>query len=283
MHRRMVIAGGVALLASAGRALPPRLRDRIAALEGEIGGRIGLAIFDTGDRGRFGWRGDERFPMCSTFKFLLAAHILARVDRGLERLDRVLAVTQADLLSYAPFTKTRAGGSATIAELCHAAITISDNTAANLLLAASGGPAGLTAFLRGIGDRTSRLDRTEPTLNEAAPGDPRDTTTPWAMIGCMERLLLGKLLSPASRTRLTDWMLACETGGAKFRAGLPREWRIADKTGSGEHGSDNDIALLWPPARPPLLVASYLTGSDRPTTETSAIHARIGTLLARSI
>ncbi len=280
MQRRMFLGGAVALAATGARALSPGLKGEIAALEKQTGGRIGLAVLDTRSDSLFWWRGDDRFPMCSTFKLLLVAHILQQIDRGGDRLEHLLPIGSADILDHAPFAKTRVGGSATIAELARAAITLSDNTAANLLLGASGGPAGLTAFIRSLGDQRTRLDRTEPTLNEAKPGDPRDTTTPIAMLALMNKLLIGGALSEAHRALLLGWMAASETGATKLRAGLPVGWRAADKTGAGGHGSDNDVALLWPPNAKPLLVASYLTGSSRSHEELAAVHARIGKLIS---
>ncbi len=289
MRRRTVLAGIGATLVAPAAARPlafggTRFRAEVAALEQDARGRLGLVILDTASNARFAWRGDERFPMCSTFKALLAGAVLARVDAGRERLDRALPVAKADLLAYAPFARTRAGGTATIAELCAAAVGLSDNTAANLLLATIGGPAGLTRFLRSHGDVLTRLDRTEPTLNTALPGDPRDTTTPLAMAKTLRRLTLGPLLTPNSRQQLIAWMTAATTGGKRLRAGLPDGWRVADKTGTGANGSNNVVALLWPPGRArPLVVASYLTGSALPDGGQDAIHARLATGIARNI
>lgn len=280
MRRRGFLIGGGALIAARGLGRDvPSLRGRIAALEAETGGRIGLAILDTGNGARFAYRGGERFPLCSTFKLPLAAAVLRRVDLGLERLDRGVAVTAADILGNSPFSATRVGGEATVAELCEAAMTRSDNAAANLLLSTIGGPPALTRFVRSLGDSMTRLDRIEPDLNEATPGDPRDTTTPSAMVELVRRLSLVRPKTPSS-TLLADWMLASQTGVHRMRAGLPPDWRIGDKTGAGAHGSDNEVAILWPPGAPPLLVASYLTGSDRPLAETNAVHARLGRLIS---
>jgi beta-lactamase class A len=149
----------------------------------------------------------------------------------------------------------------TLAQLCEAAITLSDNTAANLILASLGGPHGVTSFARSLGDALTRLDRTEPTLNEAAPGDPRDTTTPLSMLKDVEALVLGDALSAASRDRLTTWLLGNRTGDARLRAGVPGGWRCGDKTGTGNHGTANDVGVLWPPHGAPVIVSAYLTES----------------------
>jgi len=222
--------------------------------------------------------------MCSTFKFLAAALVLQRVDQKKEQLDRAISFSAKDLVSYSPTTEKHvAEGHMTVAELCIAALTLSDNTAANLLLASFGGPPAVTGFVRTLGDNVTRLDRNETTLNEGTPGDPRDTTTPNAMLGNLQRILFGKVLSPASRKQLTDWMLANTTGKPKFVAGLPAGWKVADKTGSGEHGTNNDIGVLYPPTGKPILVTSYLTEISISTDERNAIHAEVARAVAASL
>jgi beta-lactamase class A len=229
-------------------------------IEGWVAGRLGVAVLDTATGEIAGHRLDERFPMCSTFKALAAALVLGRVDAGQERLDRRIVVAPADVLEWAPVTGKRVGGAGmTVAELCEAAITVSDNTAANLLLASAGGPAAVTALARRLGDDVTRLDRTEPALNEATPGDPRDTSTPRAMARTLRRVMLGDALSDAGRTRLVQWMAANTTGDRRLRAGVPSGWRVADKTGTGRLGTTNDIGVLWPPGRAPLVIVAYLT------------------------
>lgn len=232
--------------------------DALAELEAQGGGRLGVAALDTGGGRTLLHRADERFAMCSTFKLALAGAIYARIDRDeLSRGDRV-AVLQTDLVPYAPVTERHVGGRMTIEALCTAAVRVSDNVAANLLLAQIGGPTGWTAFVRGAGDEISRLDRTETELNTNLPNDPRDTTTPAAMCDTMRALLLGDVLSPRSRARLVRHALGCETGDKRLRAGFPRDWRVGDKTGTSDNGAANDIGIAWPPGRPPILVAAYL-------------------------
>ena len=212
---------------SAGAAvgLPESLRDEFARIEKDSGGRLGVATFDTLYGGQIGHRADERFPMCSTFKLLAAGAILSRVDAGTENLDRRIRFKSRDIVVNSAITNDRTGGSGmSLAELCEAAMTWSDNTAGNLLLDSLGGPAGLTAYARLLGDMTTRLDRTEPDLNEAIPGDPRDTTAPAAMLSNLRTLVLGKALSTTSRDRLTAWLVGNKTGDARMRAGLPRDW-----------------------------------------------------------
>jgi beta-lactamase class A len=231
----------------------------LAQLERSNGGRLGVAVLDTATGERAAYRADERFPMCSTFKFLLVAALLKRVDGRTETLDRDIAIPPEPLLYNSPLTAPHAGGTMPIADLCRAAITRSDNTAANLLLEAIGGPAGVTGFARSINDSVTRLDRTELSLNESLAGDPRDTTSPAATAGDLKSVLLRDVLSPASRNQLTSWMEDHLTGLDRLRANLPAGWRAADKTGAnGEHTSI-DIAVLWPAGKPPVIVTAYIT------------------------
>jgi beta-lactamase class A len=250
-------------------------------LEQRIGGRIGVFAVDAGTGASLEHRADERFAMCSTFKWALAAAVLARVDRAALRLDEAVAYGEADLLAHAPLTAARVTeGRMTIEELARAAVVVSDNTAANLLLARIGGPPGLTRFFRDVGDDVTRLDRNEPTLNTNAPGDPRDTTTPRAMALALRTVLTGDVLSPASRDRLAGWLVECRTGLSRLRAGLPASWRVGDKTGTGANGACNDVAIAWPPAAGPWVMAAYMSEGSAPAAEQNAAHAEIGSLVA---
>lgn len=256
-----------------------RLPDTFARLEKSNGGRLGVAVLDTATGVRSGYREDERFPMCSTFKVLLCAAVLQRVDRHEETLADLLHVPPKPLLFNSPLTEPHAGGTMTVADLCHAALTQSDNTAANLLLENIGGPAGLTAFARSISDTVTRLDRVETKLNESLAGDPRDTTSPAAMANDLNSVLLGEVLSTGSRRQLTGWMELNLTGLQRLRAKLPDGWRAADKTGSnGEHTS-NDIAVLWPPQKRPVIVTAYITQCFGPESKRAAMLAEIGWLV----
>jgi beta-lactamase class A len=260
------------------------LPGEFSRIERESGGRLGVAVLDTGSGAGSQHRADERFPICSTFKLLAAAAILARVDAGRENLDRVVAYGPKDILSYAPVTSAHVSeGGMSIADLCEAAITVSDNTAANLLLAALGGPAGITAYARSIGDDLTRLDRFEPDLNEALPDDPRDTTSPAAMLADIKRLVLGDALSAASRKRLTGWLLGNKTGGTRLRARLDKNWRVGDKTGSGERGTANDVGVIWPPDRDPVIASVYLTGSSGDGDQRSAAIAAVGEAVGKAL
>jgi beta-lactamase class A len=254
---------------------------RIEAIETRIGGRIGVAALDTGNDKHLDYRAEERFPMCSTFKFLAAAAVLKRVDEKKERLERFVPYNAKDILEYAPVTKEHLKeGGMTLGALCEAAIEQSDNTAGNLLLNAIGGPAGLTNFVRALGDRVTRLDRIEPELNSAIPGDERDTTTPAAISSDMQRLLLGDALSEASRRKLDDWLQRNETGGSMIRAGVPKTWSVGDKTGRGSNGATNDIAIMRPPRGAPILLAIYSVGSTATANDRAAAIAEVAKVVA---
>lgn len=236
--------------------LPSSAEALLARLESESGGRLGLFALDTADDRHIHWRGDERFPFCSTFKMMLAAAVLAR---GPALLAQHIRYQASDLVSYSPITSKHAGKGMTVAALCAATIQYSDNGAANLLIQRLGGTAAVTAFARSIGDHQFRLDRMETQLNSAIPGDLRDTTTPAAMAGSLQQLVLGAALPPAARKHLKDWLLGNTTGDTRIRAGVPSGWQVADKTGTGEYGSTNDIAIIWPPGRAPIVLAVYFT------------------------
>jgi beta-lactamase class A len=252
-------------------------------LEETNGGRIGVAVLDTATGERADYRADERFPMCSTFKFLLVSAVLQRVDGHQEALARAVTIPTKPLLFNSPLTELRAGGTMTVRALCQATLTRSDNTAANLLLETIGGPSGITRFARFLGDTVTRLDRTETSLNEALAGDPRDTTSPAAMVGDLKSVLLGDVLMPPSRKQLTRWMELNLTGLDRLRANLPAGWRAADKTGAnGEHTS-NDIAALWPTGKRPIIIAAYITQCTGPESKRAAMLAKIGKLVRESL
>ena len=279
MDRQTFLAASIAALAA-----PPAGDLRLGALERRAGGRLGVFALDTGDGRTVEYRAHERFPMCSTFKLLLVAAVLRRVDERNEDLVRRVAIADADILAYAPVTKAHlAHGSMTIAELCAAAIEWSDNTAANLLLHSLLGPAGVTKFARSIGDPLTRLDRDEPSLNTAIPGDPRDTTSPAAMAADARALVLGNALQPASRARLRAWLIGCRTGAARLRAGVPKTWQAGDKTGTGDNATANDVAIFWPPQRAPIVVAAYFTGSKAGPDARDAVLANVARIVREAL
>lgn len=256
---------------------------RITVIEQRVGGRLGVAALDTGTQRRLEHRAEERFPMCSTFKLPLAAAVLHRADEGKEQLDRIVSYGESDLLEYAPVTRehVREGGM-TVEALCAAAVEYSDNTAANLLLATIGGPAGLTSYFRSLEDKVSQLDRKEPELNEAAAGDPQDTTSPAAMLADMRTLCVGNALTIGERAKLEDWLAHNTTGMRLIRAGVPSEWLVGDKTGRGGDNTINDIAIVRPPGRAPIFLCVYFTGSKASVTDREAAIAEAARVVVES-
>jgi len=256
----------------------------LAGIESRVGGRLGVFALDTGTGKELAHREDERFAMCSTFKWVLAAAILARVDRGELTLEGRVPYGSSDLLDYAPVARAQvADGYMTVGALARASVVVGDNTAANLLLGIIDGPSGLTQFIRSMGDTVTRLDRIEPALNGNEPGDLRDTTSPRAMVGLMRKILCGDALSPASRERLLGWLRASETGRQQLRAGLPGDWTVGDKTGRGMRGAFNDVAIAVPPGGRPILIASYLSEGRSGPGEQEAAHADVGRFVSRTL
>lgn len=254
------------------------------SIEQRLGGRVGAYILDTGTGQTWTHRAEERFPLNSTVKAFACAAVLARVDRGQEDLSRTVTFTKSDVVFHSPVVEKVAGGPGmSVADVCAAAMVQSDNAAANAALKRIGGPAGFTAFMRSIGDDKTRLDRWEPEMNEARPGDPRDTTTPATAAASLQRLVLGDVLASPSRQRLTDWLLGNAVSGPLLRAGLPAGWRVADRTGAGGHGSRSIIAVIWPPERPPVIAAVYLTGAKGDLGTRNRAIAEVGTALAATL
>ncbi|WP_312271513.1 MULTISPECIES: LUT family class A beta-lactamase [Pseudomonas] len=232
-------------------------QDRLAKLEQQLNGRLGVCAIDTANGAQLGYRANERFAMNSTFKVMLASAFLARSQDEPGLLEERLTYTRADLVTYSPVTEKHVSTGMTVAELCAAGIQYSDNTAANVLMKKLGGPEAVTAFARSIGDTHFRLDRWETELNSAIPGDPRDTSTPQAMAMSLQRLALGDMLAADKQHQLQAWLKGNTTGGKRIRAGVPAGWQVGDKTGTGDYGSANDVAILWPPRRAPVVLALY--------------------------
>lgn len=285
IDRRTFVAASLALAVGCGGrgGESADVRPGLELLRAELGqrARLGVAAVDTGSGSTLRFDADSRYAMCSTFKLPLAAAILSAVDRGSLSLSDEIPFARSDLLSHAPVVRANLRrGRLSLGRLCAAVVEVSDNSAANLLLRRIGGPAGLTRFIRRCGDRVTRLDRYEEALNSNLPRDPRDTTTPAAMLGLMQALLLGNVLAPSSRARLADWMLGATTGLKRLRAGLPPGWGAGDKTGNGANGAANDIAIAWPPDRPPILIASYISGAEVGDEARHAAHATVGRIVA---
>ncbi|MDP9878412.1 beta-lactamase class A [Variovorax boronicumulans] len=267
-RRTLLLAAAVTPLAGACSAWPKKgaqsdAETQLAELERTCGGRLGVSGFHTGSGARLQHRAHERFPLCSTFKLVLAAAVLERSTTDASLLGRRVSVGKGDLVSHSPVAEKHLATGMTVNEMCAATMQYSDNAAANLLLKVLGGPAAVTAFARRIGDTTFRLDRTEPELNTAIPGDPRDTTTPAAMSDTVQRLALGDALGAPQREQMREWLLGNTTSTERFLAGVPKGWRVGDKTGAGSYGSTNDVGVLWPPSGAPLVLSVYLTFPDK--------------------
>ena len=299
IDRRLFIAGAacLALPAPLAGAQGSDARDALAALRGRLGagGRLGVAA--TNGRRTVTLDGDERFAMCSTFKMPLAAAILEGVQEGQWALEDEIAFGESDLLEYAPYVRRHLPqGRLSIDQLCAAAVAVSDNSAANLLLARLGGPEALTAAFRRWGDRVTRLDRIEPELNANLPGDERDTTTPSAMLALLRILVFGERaptvqagapetapLFHVHRIKLANGMAAATTGRERLRAGFPAGWQAGDKTGTGANGASNDVAFALPPGENPVLVASYISGGDASAEVRNGVHAEVARIVAAEL
>lgn len=251
------------LFAAAQQVKPISIQEKLAKIETEAKGRIGLSATNTANNTRIQYRANERFPLCSTFKLMLVSAVLKQSMIKGDLLRQHIVFTEEKLISWSPITEKRVADGMSVSELCAAALQYSDNTAANLLIRLLDGPEAVTRFARSIGDDAFRLDRWEPELNSAVPGDLRDTTTPAAMEKSLQRLALGDILTPELREQLQIWLKGNTTGKASIRAGVPKGWIVGDKTGSGSYGSTNDIAVLWPPERAPVIVAIYFTQNEK--------------------
>lgn len=262
-----------AMGASPGQAADHGIIQAAQRIETRLDFRVGLFVIDTGSGGILGYRQDERFAMASTFKTLACAAALASGEAVLNHMTRI---EKADLRPHSPVTETRVGESLSTRDLCAITLRTSDNAAANAILTSIGGPPALTRFLRSSGDDTTRLDRYEPELNSATPGDPRDTTTPQAMAETLQRLLLGGALAPGARAQLEDWMATNAVADRLLRAELPNGWSIADRSGAAGNGTRGVIALVRRPTGAPLVVAIYMDGRSHPLETRDAAIAEIG-------
>nr|WP_203605374.1 class A beta-lactamase [Streptomyces sp. SID8014] len=280
---------GTAHASSAGRghgAASDAVR-RLAGLERASGARLGVYAYDSGSGRTVAYRADELFPMCSVFKTLSSAAVLRDLDRDGEFLSRRIFYTAKDVerAGGAPETgkEENLANGMTVEELCEVSITASDNCAANLVLRELGGPTAVTRFARSLGDRVTRLDRWEPELNSAEPGRVTDTTSPRAITGTYGRLVLGDALNPRDRRLLTGWLLANTTSGGRFRAGLPKEWTLGDKTGAGRHGTNNDAGVTWPPGRSPIVLTVLTTQPEEDAVRDDGLVADAARVLAETL
>jgi beta-lactamase class A/beta-lactamase class A CARB-5 len=261
------VAGGVA-------NADDRLAATAQAMEVQLGAEIGLAVYRSGDGTWSLYKANQRFPMASTFKVLACAALLASdvPDAATLRVEA--------LQDHSPVTKGLINQAVSPYQMCEATMRTSDNTAANLVLEAIGGPQAVTQFVRGLGDTVTLLDRQEPELNQGIPGDPRDTTTPRAMAETLHRLVLGDGLAAPDQGVLAEWLKANDVGGPLLRAGIPQDWTIGDRTGAGGHGTRGVVAVMWPPGRSPIVAAIYMTGTEASMDKRNAAIAALGRVIA---
>jgi len=283
MTRRTMALGAPALLCWPAFARTADA-DPIAAYERATGGRIGVHAVNVRTGKTLAWRADERFIMCSSYKASLAAFVLARVDRGEERLDALVPYTARDTADlWGPVAKENLSkGAMTVEAMCKAAVEISDGVCANMLMARSGGPPALTAFLRSIGDTVTRVDHYEPALDRVPSGGPADSTTPAAMAATLQKVVLGDVLSDRSKTLLTRWLIGNQTN-PRLRGGLPKNWRIGNKTGHSGRDMAGDIAVAWPTPDTPIVIAVYTRGGKPTERQFDRAFAGIGRLVASTL
>nr|WP_245846684.1 class A beta-lactamase [Halomonas humidisoli] len=249
-------------------------------IERQLDARVGFAAYDLETEQRWEYNADQLFAMSSTFKTLACASLLQRVDEGSEQLERRVKVSASDIVTYSPVTEAYADNrEISLFELCEATMATSDNTAANLILQAIGGPQAVTEFVRELGDSVTRLDRWETELNEAVPSDERDTTTPNAMVSNLEKLVVGNALSPQSKNQLREWLVNNEVADGLFRSQMPDEWVIGDRTGAGGFGSRSITAVIWPPERKPIIVAFYITETTASFEDRNTAIAELGDVI----
>ncbi|MER1961503.1 class A beta-lactamase [Proteus vulgaris] len=235
------------------------IEEQLSTLEKNSQGRLGVALINTKDNSQITYRGDERFAMASTSKVMAVAAVLKESEKQAGLLDKHMTIKKTDLVTYSPITEKHLATGMTLAQLSAATLQYSDNTAMNKILDYLGGPSKVTQFARSINDVTYRLDRKETELNTAIHGDPRDTTSPLAMATSLQLLTLGDALGQYQRQQLITWLKGNTTGDQSIKAGLPNNWVVGDKTGSGDYGTTNDIAIIWPENQAPLILVVYFT------------------------
>ena len=248
----------------------------VSRVEKALNAHVGVSVYDTATKETWRYNGDKRVPLTSTFKTLACAKLLSDVDKGNSTLNQLVMVEKASLVTWSPVLEKQVGQSITLGQACAATMRMSDNAAANMILNHTGGPQALTLFLRDLGDKTSRLDRFETTLNEARPGDPRDTTTPNAITSTLNTLLFGKALSSGAQAQLIQWMKDNQVADNLLRSVLPPRWQIADRSGAGGYGSRGITAIVWPENRAPIIVSIYITQTDATIEQRNKAVAEIG-------
>ncbi|MCT8261987.1 class A beta-lactamase [Proteus terrae] len=259
------------------------VEEQLNTLEKYSQGRLGVALINTEDNSQIIYRGEERFAMASTSKVMAVAAVLKASEKQAGLLDKNITIKKSDLVAYSPITEKHLTTGMTLAELSAATLQYSDNTAMNKILDYLGGPAKVTQFARSINDVTYRLDRKEPELNTAIHGDPRDTTSPIAMAKSLQALTLGDALGQSQRQQLVTWLKGNTTGDHSIKAGLPKHWVVGDKTGSGDYGTTNDIAVIWPENHAPLILVIYFTQQEQDAKYRKDIIAKAAEIVTKEI
>lgn len=259
------------------------IEEQLNTLEKYSQGRLGVALINTEDNSQITYRGEERFAMASTSKVMAVAAVLKASEKQAGLLDKNITIKKSNLVAYSPITEKHLTTGMTLAELSAATLQYSDNTAMNKILDYLGGPAKVTQFARSINDVTYRLDRKEPELNTAIHGDPRDTTSPIAMAKSLQALTLGDALGQSQRQQLVTWLKGNTTGDNSIKAGLPKHWVVGDKTGSGDYGTTNDIAVIWPENHAPLILVIYFTQQEQDAKYRKDIIAKAAEIVTKEI
>ncbi|HHX8332807.1 CARB family carbenicillin-hydrolyzing class A beta-lactamase [Vibrio antiquarius] len=276
MKKLFLLAG---LMVCSTLSYASQLSEDISLIEQQTSSRIGVSVWDTQTDERWDYRGDERFPLMSTFKTLACATMLSDMDSGKLSKNATAKVDERSIVVWSPVMDKLAGQNTRVEHACEAAMLMSDNTAANLVLNEIGGPKAVTMFLRSIGDKATRLDRLEPRLNEATPGDNRDTTTPNAMVNTLRTLIEGETLSYESRVQLKIWMQDNKVSDSLMRSVLPTGWSIADRSGAGGHGSRGINAIIWKENHRPVYISIYVTETELSLQARDQLIAQISQLI----
>lgn len=266
-----------------GYAVADPVTKKIEKIEKKLGATIGVSVYERDTKNTWSYKGNEHFPLMSTFKTFACAALLSDVDAGKVKLGKPVEIKQDMLVTYSPVTEKYVGKEFTLRDACVAAMTMSDNTAANIVLDNIGGPKGLTRFMLRIGDNHTRLDRMEPTLNEAVPGDMRDTTTPDAITLSLNKILFEDVLTEHSKKQLKQWMMDNKVSDGLVRSVLPEGWKIADRSGAGGFGSRGITAVIWSETRPPVILSIYLSQTDASFDSRNQAIAEIGKEIISSL
>ncbi|WP_430794603.1 class A beta-lactamase Bla1 [Bacillus cereus] len=250
-------------------------------LEKKFDARLGVYAIDTGTNRTIAYRPNERFAFASTYKALAAGVLLQQ--NSIDKLNEVITYTKDGLVEYSPVTEKHVDTGMTLGEIAEAAVRYSDNTAGNILFHKIGGPKGYEKALRQMGDRVTMSERFETELNEAIPGDIRDTSTAKTLATNLKAFTVGNALPADKRKILTEWMKGNATGDKLIRAGVPTDWEVGDKSGAGSYGTRNDIAIVWPPNRAPIIIAILSSKDEKEATYDNQLIAEAAEVIVNAL